>query len=54
MRVDTKLIREEWGTVKHFCKKKNVNYNTFKVWNSGYGTSKRLEKIFKKYLIKAK
>ena len=53
MRIDTKRLREDWGTVKHFCKKKGVNYNTFKVWNAGYQDSKKLAKVFRKYLIKS-
>lgn len=52
MRVDTQKIRDEWGTVKHFCKLKGVNYHTFKGWNAGYSNSKRLERVFKKYLVK--
>jgi len=52
MRADTKRIREDYGTVKRFCKLKGVNYNTFKVWNSENGSSSRLDRIFRKYLVK--
>ena len=48
-RANTKKIREEWGTVKRFCRENNINYNTFKVFNSGNGLSKRIENILKKY-----
>jgi len=32
-------IREDWGTVTHFCKKHDINLNTFRVVMYGYGKS---------------
>ena len=38
-------IREDWGTVTFFCRKNNININTFKVVMHGNGTSSRIAKI---------
>lgn len=32
-------IREDYGTLTHFCKKHNININTFRVVLSGAGKS---------------
>jgi len=36
----TKKIRQEWGTVRHFCRKHNINNRTFGVVMGGNGKSK--------------
>jgi len=30
------LIKEDWGTMTHFCRKKNLNYNTLKGYIYGW------------------
>ena len=50
-RVDSAKIREDYGTIKRACKLKGVNYNTYKVWAAGFGKSKRLDEVFREYLV---
>ena len=45
--VDTAKIKEDYGTVKRFCKKNEINFNTYRVVKSGNGSSKKIEKILK-------
>lgn len=42
--ISAKII-EDWGTVTHFCRKNDINYNTFDVVMNGMGTSKRITDI---------
>lgn len=50
-RVDNKTlsgrIREEYGTVKHFCKKHNISYHTYKNVAIGYKVSANLENMLR-------
>jgi len=50
-RVDNKTlssrIREEYGTVKHFCKKHGISYHTYKNVAIGYKVSANLEKTLR-------
>ena len=50
-RVDNKTlssrIREEYGTVKHFCKKHGISYHTYKNVAIGYKVSANLENTLK-------
>ncbi len=41
-------IREDYGTLTHFCRKNGINITTLKVVLSGHGTSKPLAKKLKK------
>ncbi len=41
-------IREDYGTLTHFCRKNGINASTLKVVLSGYGSSKPLERKLKK------
>jgi len=45
--VDTQKIREDYGTVKRFCKLHGINYNTYKAWMGGADSS-TVEKILRK------
>ena len=45
----TQKIREDWGSVPFFCRKNDINYNTFKQVIYGYGTSKKITDLLKKY-----
>ncbi len=45
----SKQIREDWGTVKHFCKKNDINHNTFDVVMNGVYKSKPIAKILIAY-----
>lgn len=38
----------DWGTLKRFCEKNNININTYKVVVTGNGTSARIVNILKK------
>lgn len=40
-------IREEYGTIKRFCKIEGIKYNTLNVVLSGYGSSKPIAKRLK-------
>lgn len=50
-RIDNKTlssrIREEYGTVAHFCKKKNISYHTYKNVAIGYKVSANLETMLR-------
>ncbi len=41
----TQKIRDDWGTLTHFCKKHDINIHTFKQVIYGFGTSSRIESI---------
>jgi len=41
----TTAIKEDYGTVKRFCKLHDINYNTYNVITSGFSTSKRVTDI---------
>lgn len=45
----TQRIKEDWGTLKRFCEKNNININTYKVVVTGNGTSTRIVNILKKH-----
>ena len=45
----TQKIKEDWGSVSFFCKKQDINYNTFRQVIYGYGTSARIVNILKKH-----
>ena len=47
--IDREKLLDEWGTIKRFCNKNGINYNTYKVVRSGYGSSKRIVSILKKH-----
>ena len=32
-------IKDDWGTVTHFCRKNDINYNTLKSFISGFQRS---------------
>ena len=40
-------IKDDWGTVTHFCKKNDINYNTLKSFISGFQRSTVLGDILK-------
>ena len=42
-------IKEDWGSMSFFCKKQDINYNTFRQVIYGYGTSTRIVNILKKH-----
>ncbi len=42
-------IKEDYGTVKRFCEKNNINYSTWKVVMAGNGKSARIINILKKH-----
>jgi hypothetical protein len=46
-------IRDDYGTVTHFCRKHNINHNTFKSFINGYQRSLVLGDILKEmgYLL---
>ena len=46
-----KKIKDEYGTVKHFCKKKGLNYDSFRVYLAGKFKSKKIEAILKEEKI---
>jgi len=48
MTVSQKII-EDWGTLVHFCKKNNLNPNTFQQILYGYNKSKRISDILIKH-----
>ena len=35
-------IREDWGTVKHYCRKRGINPNTLKQVVYGYNASQQI------------
>lgn len=41
-------IREDYGTLVHFCRKHNINISTLRVVLSGYGTSSPIANLLKK------
>ena len=45
----TMKIKDEYGSVKRFCKENDINLNTYKVVISGHGTSARIANILKKH-----
>ncbi len=45
----TQRIKEDWGTLKRFCEKNNININTYKVVVTGHGTSAKIVNILKKH-----
>ncbi len=45
----TEKIKEDYGTVTFFCKKHNLNIHTFRQVIYGYGTSKKITDLLKKY-----
>jgi|GEM_PF-1673045 len=45
-------IREDWGSIPFFCRKNNINYNTFKQTIYGYTISQKIVDILKKYNYK--
>lgn len=45
----TQKIREDWGSVPFFCRKNDINYNTFKQVIYGYGTSSKIVNLLKKH-----
>lgn len=40
--IVSKKIRNDWGTLTHFCRKNNIQINTFKQVLYGYGKSKKI------------
>ena len=52
--VDTKKIREDYGTVRHFCRKNGINYNTLYVTKTGKWaiSSKLIDRLKKLGYIK--
>ena len=38
-------IKEDYGTVKRFCEKNEINHNTYQVIVSGHATSKKITDI---------
>lgn len=42
-------IKEDYGTVKRFCDKNDINYNTYRQVVHGFGTSSRIIQILKKH-----
>jgi len=38
----TAAIKEDYGTVKRFCKLHDINYKTYNVVCSGYASSKKI------------
>lgn len=42
-------IKNDWGTMTHFCKKNDINYNTFKVVLYGHATSNPIIEKLKKH-----
>ena len=45
----SKKIKDDWGTVKRFCEKNDINYNTYKQVVYGSGKSSRIVSILKKH-----
>ena len=45
----SRKIVDDWGTVKHFCKKHDINYNTFRYVVSGNGVSAPIVKVLKEH-----
>lgn len=43
----TTRIREDWGTLRHFCKVHGINDNTLRVVRGGHGKSARVVKVLK-------
>ena len=48
--VDTQKIREDYGSVRHFCRKVGINYNTLYVlkggkWNSSEKLKRKLKEL---------
>ena len=42
-------IKEDWGSMSFFCKKQDINYNTFRQVIYGYGTSSKIVNLLKKH-----
>lgn len=42
-------IKDDYGTLIHFCKKHDINIQTFKQVLYGYGKSKRIVTLLKKH-----
>lgn len=42
-------IKDDYGTLTHFCKKHSLNLQTFKQVLYGYSKSKRIVEILKKH-----
>lgn len=42
-------IKQDWGTVSHFCKKHGLNFKTFRHVLYGYGSSKPIIELLKKH-----
>lgn len=38
----TQKIKDDYGTVKRFCRIHDINYSTYNVVCSGYGSSKKV------------
>ena len=47
--IVSKKIRNDWGTLTHFCRKNNIKINTFKQVLYGYAKSKKLTNLLIKY-----
>lgn len=45
----TMKIKDDYGSVKRFCEKNNINLNTYKVVIAGNGTSTRITNILKEH-----
>ena len=46
--VDTEKIREDYGTIKRFCRLHGINPNTYNVVMSGFFPSKRIVNLLEK------
>jgi hypothetical protein len=44
-------IKDRYGTVKHFCKKKGINYGSFRVFLGGKFDSEKFKRILKEEKI---
>ncbi len=42
-------IKKDWGSIPFFCRKNNINYNTFKQVIYGYGKSSKIANLLKKH-----
>ena len=45
----TQKIREDWGSVPFFCKKRDRNVHTVRQVIYGYGTSSKIVNLLKKH-----
>ena len=46
--ADVKKIRDDWGTLKHYAKKRGINYYTLRNVIYGLGNSQKIKNTLKK------